>query len=325
MPWLIRAIDPLFVQQQFDQCLPFALKQAQLCEVRVIRYKPGRRCLIEYDVKVNDAANHTAIDSDSQTITLIGKVRAKGIDTNSYQLQQALWNTGFSEKSEDDISVPEPIAIIPNLQMWLQQKVPGTIATHLLPQPGGIALAQRIAEAVHKLHSANIPPRRRHTMTDELNILRDRLTQVMQQYPQWETRLERLLDACYRLGAATPKPNSCGIHRDFYPDQIIVSGSRLYLLDLDLYCEGDPSLDIGNFIGHLIEQGIRTFGNADALQDRSIALEETFVQLSGTATRAAIRAYTALTLVRHIFLSQQFVERRPFTEQILQCSEQLLL
>ncbi|MBD2091517.1 phosphotransferase [Microcoleus sp. FACHB-1515] len=316
MPWLIRAIDPLFVQQQFTQCLPPALKTAQLCAIRVMRHKPGRRCLIEYDLEVNRLP--------IQKITLIGKIRAKGTDVHCYQLQQALWNAGFADDSEDGISVPEPIALIPNLQMHLQRKVPGTIATELLPQSNGIALAQRIAEAAHKLHQANIPPHRRHTMTDELNILRDRLSQVMQQYPHWETRLQRILNLCDRLGAATPEIKFCGIHRDFYADQVLVDGSRLYLLDLDLYCQGDPGLDIGNFIGHMTEQGLRTLGDVHALRDREIALEKAFVQLSGSAVQASVQAYTALTLVRHIYLSTQFAERRSSTEILLQYAEQLL-
>src|SRR5437773_3836244 len=32
----------------------------------------------------------------------------------------------------------------------------------------------------------------------------------------------------------------------------------VWLLDFDLYCQGDPALDIGNFVGHLTEQSLRT-------------------------------------------------------------------
>jgi hypothetical protein len=43
-----------------------------------------------------------------------------------------------------------------------------------------------------------------------------------------------------------------------------------------------------------------------------IVLEERFVELSGAATRAAVRGYAGLTLVRHIYLSTQFAKRRLF-------------
>jgi hypothetical protein len=274
--------------------------------------------LIEYDLEIENP------DASSQVITLIGKVRAKGTDISSYQLQQSLCNAGFSDDSEDGISVPEPMGIVPEFQMWLQRTVPGKIATQLLPEPNAIPLAQRIAEAAYKLHQAGIPPKRRHRMADELRILHERLPMVAQLYPQWARRLERVLEACENLGAATPEPQLRGIHRDFYPDQVIVDGHRLYLLDLDLYCEGDSGLDIGNFIGHITEQSLRTLGSPDALAEKEAALEEHFVKLSGEVTRAAVRSYTTLTLVRHIYISTQIAERRPFTEALLELCEQRL-
>jgi hypothetical protein len=355
MPFVARAIDPLNVHQQFTKCLshissltnvettplsspllrgetsslpllrgglgwgqtPIS-KNINLCAIRVIRHKPGRRCLIEYDLEIENP------DASSQVITLIGKVRAKGTDTNSYQLQQSLWNAGFSDNSEDCISVPEPIGIVPEFQMWLQRKVPGEIATKLLAKQNGIALAKRITEASHKLHQAGIPPKRRHTIADELRILHERLPMVAQIYPHLQKRLEQVLEACEQLGAATPEAQLLGIHRDFYPDQVIVDGNRLYLLDLDLYCEGNPGLDIGNFIGHITEQSLRTLGSPDALAEQEVALEERFVELSGEANRAAIHSYTTLTLVRHIYISTQIAERRPFTEALLELCEQRL-
>jgi hypothetical protein len=318
MPFVAGAIKPLNVQQQFTQLISQIFAKVNICAIRVIRHKPGRRCLIEYDLEIDNP------DASSQVITLIGKVRAKGTDISSYQLQQSLWNAGFSDDSEDGISVPEPIGVVPEFQMWLQRKVPGEIATNLLPEPNGIALAKRIAEAAYKLHQTGIPPKRRHTIADELRILHERLPMVAQLYPHLQKRLEGVLEACENLGAATPEPQLRGIHRDFYPDQVIVDGHRLYLLDLDLYCEGDSGLDIGNFIGHITEQSLRTLGSPDALADRKVALEERFVELSGEVTRAAVRSYTTLTLVRHIYISTQFAERHPFTEALLELCEQRL-
>ena len=131
-------------------------------------------------------------------------------------------------------------------------------------------MARRIAEAIHKLHQANLPTERVHTMADELRILRECFDKVVAQRPEWTGRLARLMVACGKLGARVPLPKACGIHRDFYSSQVIVerglqpastraggNGSgvnaalpgRLWLIDFDLYCQGDPALDVGNFIG----------------------------------------------------------------------------
>jgi aminoglycoside phosphotransferase (APT) family kinase protein len=142
--------------------------------------------------------------------------------------------------------------------------------------------------------------------------------------PQLSKRIERVRLACERLGSALPRVLPCGIHRDFYPAQIMVRKSRLCLIDFDLYCLGDPGLDIGNFLGHVTEQSLRELGDANALREREQALEKEFLKLAGLEHRASIHAYTILTLARHVYLSTQFPERQKFTEALVSVCEQRL-
>ena len=250
---------------------------------------------------------------------------ARRFGKSGFRLLDRIWNAGFDAASVDGISVPEPLGIVPRFQMWFQRKVPGETAARLLAGPGGTGLASRIAEASHKLHRANVPTEARHEMADELGILHECLGKVMQLRPDWKGRLEKVLQASDELGTSVPAPQTCGIHRDFYPAQVVVDGERIYLIDFDLYCQGDPGLDVGNFLGHMTEQALRELGDARALAKQEEALEERFIQLSGERTRPAIRAYTILTLVRHIYLSTQFENRHEFTEPLLSLCEQRLL
>ena len=321
MPSLALALDPMTVQGRFKRHLRRLAGErgvVRLRAIRVTRYKPGRRCLMEYDVDVERPG------LAPEAATLIGKVRARRFGNSGYRLLRALWDAGLRADSEDGISVPEPIGTVPMFRMWLQRKVPGRVATDLLDGPGGAVLARRIAEAAHRLHRAGVPTERRHRMADEVRILRMCLSTVVRAAPDWTGRLDRILETAERLAAATPEPACCGIHRDFYADQVIVDGSRLYLTDFDLYCEGDPGLDVGNFLGHVTEQSLRTRGDPDALADRERALEERFVELAGEATRPAVRAYATLTLVRHIYLSTLFPDRRALTESLLDLCERRL-
>ena len=161
-------------------------------------------------------------------------------------------------------------------------------------------------------------------MADELRILHEHLPRVAEGRPEWNRRIARLLGACDRLGTALPPPTTCGIHRDFYPAQVLVKNDRLFLLDFDLYCQGDPALDVGNFLGHLREMSLRHLGDSRALLGREHAMEERFVELAGPGTSPAVRVYTTLTLVRHVYLSTQFPERIPFTEVLLEMCEERL-
>ncbi|ESA33374.1 aminoglycoside phosphotransferase [Leptolyngbya sp. Heron Island J] len=300
----------------------------RITAANLVRHKLGRRALIEYH-----------IETHSGPLTLLGKIRAKGTDYTSYHLQQALWNQGFDDNSPDGYSVPEPVGVIPGWRMWLQRKVPGIAVTELLPTNDGVAICHRIAGLAHKLHGIPMPTAKQQTLTDELNILHARLPRVAQKYPHWQTPIENILDACNQIVAHHPAADYTtpvvGIHRDFYGDQVLVDCElisqrwryRIWLVDLDLYCQGHPALDIGNFIAHITEQSLRETGNPNAMADRETALRETFINtfsipgLSAENLRYEIERYTLLTLVRHIHISTRIATRNHCTELLLALCE----
>jgi aminoglycoside phosphotransferase (APT) family kinase protein len=306
-PFLASALDPAQAQ---DLIRPLLAGHATLRRIRVRRLKPQRRCLIEYEF---------------DDITLIGKVRGKGADEKSFAALRAIHENGFADDSADSIFVPKPIGIISSMAMTLQTKVPGTPATQLIVGPEGIALLRRIAQALVKLHRCGVTPRKQHTIDDELRILGERLNDAAAARPDLATRIEALRHGSEDLASSIPPPRQLvGIHRDFYADQVLVDGERLYLLDFDLFCLGDPALDAGNFIAHLTEQALRTLGDATALACHERAFEETFCQLHGQDLRRAVRAYATLTLARHVWISHNIAERRPWTEALLALCEQRL-
>jgi aminoglycoside phosphotransferase (APT) family kinase protein len=306
MPCLADALDVAAVQ-------PHIPDRLRLRTARLIRHKPGRRALIEYEGEF-----------EGRPVALVGKLRAKGADRATYGVMQALWQTKFADDNPDGISVPEPIALVPALGMWLQRKVPGTPLTQLLAGPRGASLCRRAAEAAHKLHRVNIPARRSHTMADELTILHERLAELAADRPAWAVRLARMADSCRRLAVDVANSTPRGVHRDYYPDQVLVDGERLYLVDFDLYCTGDPALDAGNFLGHVTEGALRATGDPAAWADREAAFEGRFTGLTGGACRSAVRAYATLTLARHVAISTRFPDRRPFTERLIELCEERL-
>jgi len=320
LPTMGLALDPAQAQRKLRHLVRLTGPGgvARLRAIRVTRHKPGRRCVIEYDVDVERA------DAPDERVTLVGKVRFGRYGNAGYRLLSAFWESGFDSECADRISVPEPIGTVATFRMWLQRKVPGICATEVLAGPDGVGLARQVAEAAHKIHRIRIPPSECHAMEDELRILSECLARVASAEPRYAGRLRSLLAGCDRLAAATPRSASTGIHRDFYADQVIVDGSRLSLIDFDLYCEGEAALDIGNFIGHVTEYSLRELGRPDALADRERALEDRFVELAGESVRPAVRTYATLTLARHVYLSTTFPERRPFTRALLELCEERL-
>ncbi len=324
MPMLHLALHPEYMAQRLQACASLRRQFAagegplDLRAIRVRRHKPGRRCLIEYELAYPEP------DGGEARLAVLGKIRARGLDQRSHDVQHTLWQNSFGSHSDDWIAVPEPLGVLPDLAMWLQRKVSGVAAMERLAGPDGSDLAGRIAAAIHKLQRAGVPSNRRHTLADELRILHQRLPAVAEARPSWVERINCVLAASDRLGASmvpgAPRPS----HRDFYADNVIVDGSWLYLVDLDLYCQADPELDMGNFIGHVTEFGLRVRQDPAALAAVEQALEEKFVQLAGEASRAAVKAYATLTLVRHIAISTRIPERRGSTQALLELCEQRL-
>jgi hypothetical protein len=311
--FLAPAVDPAWMAPRLAAMLGRSLS---LCAIRPLRHKPGRRCLIAYDVE---------LERGPEPVTVLGKVRARGLDDRSHDLQRQLWQGGFDDASPDRVSVPQPLGVIPEMNMWLQRWVPGTMATVLLPTH--TELAGQIAGAIAKLHQLNLPTTKRHTPADEIRILQERLPRVLSIYPQWQNRLDAVLHASVAMAKTLPLSPMTGIHRDFYPDQVLVRAEehglspRLYLLDLDLYCQGDPALDIGNFVAHLSEQSLRTYGHPNGLIDQETTLIDAFCHLAGEHHRQAIDRYKTLTLVRHIYISTQIPGRQATTAPLLHLCE----
>jgi aminoglycoside phosphotransferase (APT) family kinase protein len=306
LPTLAAALDPERAEAELARVLGVACR---LTAIRVVRHKRGRRCLVAYEL--------------AGFGTVYGKVNRRSYGKSGYRLLAALRASGFDGVA-DGIAVPEPLGVIGAFRMWLQREAAGCPATEAIGEAGAQQLARRVAAAAHKLHTAGVSTWRRHEAGDELRILRDCLAQVAVTEPQLARRLDRLLDSCSRAAGSLAGAPTCGIHRDFYSDQVLVDGDRLTLVDFDLYCLGDPALDIGNYLGHVTEQALRAHGAATAFEPFERELEESFGRLAGTDVQRRVQVWAALTIARHVYLSTRFPERRHLTVPLLELAEQRL-
>ena len=282
---------------------------------RVVRHKPGRRCLIEYDI---------ADLLTGRVYGIIAKMGRRRVARRDFLTQRSIHDAGFQHDAADGIYVPEPLGIIDQWNTWLQRKVVGTVATELLTGPHGPTIAVRIAAALSKLHTQGPPTNRLHSLDDELAILRDRLETLAANRPQWTYRLEAVLAKCVRIASNLPVARSTPIHRDFYPDQVMVDGTNICLCDLDLYCMGDPSLDIGNFVAHLIELGLREHDDPAFFDRSSAAFIEAYRSLCAERHTRSVDVYTKLSLARLIAIDAAMPNRSAIAERLLIHCESML-
>ena len=285
---------------------------ARLLPVQVLRHKPGKRALLQYRLQ--------AAEGGADEV-LLGKLRFKGVDRHGFEVQKALFTRGFDLPA---LFVPEALAMLPEQRLWLQRKVPGTMASKLLVPDGNTMLPVRIGQAIASLHRTALPVEKRWSIDDELQMLQARLQEAAGLRPAWAERILAIGASCQQLAERLPPNPVTGIHRDCYADQILVDGPVMYWLDLDLYCQGDPALDVGNFVAHMIEDSLRHHHRDDALAGAQQALLRAYLDSTPHVDPVSITGWTTLSLARHIFISTRFAERQHTTLPLIELCERRL-
>ena len=252
---------------------------------------------------------------------VLGKATAKGVHKRSLAVQTRLHGAGFTAGAGDGIGVPEPLGPVPSLGLWLQREVAGRPLQTMLDEPAAVAACERAATALAKLHRVPIDAAPAWTTADEMAVLNERLGRLAAARPDLARRTRRLIERCRAAASRLPPCRPCGIHRDFYPEQVLVDDDRLYLVDLDLYSRGDPALDAGNFSAHLIEAGIRTTGDPGGYDRLVASFMARFLRESPGVDAAAVALYTYLSLARLVQISAAMPERAHATAAILDAVE----
>lgn len=308
VPTLEQALDAALMHPHLARCLGLPRGGFET-RATLKRLKPGRRALVEYRV--------TPLDG-SPPLKVLGKLRARGLDRRGHETQRALWDSAMKR---GPVIVPEPLGTVPELALWLQRSVAGRPAAECFVPAADTGIAGRIGKALAQLHRQPPHTSRAWRIEDEVAMLRRCLAAAAQARPGLAARIQTVADACERLAAALPPARVCGVHRDFYPDQVLVDGDTIVLLDFDLYALGDPALDAGNFLAHLTEQAIRFHDDPMALTSHETAFIESYRAAMPDVKAASIAGYTTLSLARHIHLSTRFEDRAHTTTMLLECCE----
>lgn len=303
MPALDDARDPVVMAPLLRELLPCDIHALR---VDLLRHKPGRRALLRY-----------RIDTGDGSLRLLGKLRAKGPDRRMPALHAALRARGLDGLAPDDTGVPAARGSIAAPALWLQDEVSGRRLTDLLRPGADTAPAARTGAALARLHMVDVPAGRNWTMADELDVLSRALTAAREALPQQAARIDTIACAAADLVRILRPTAKTGIHRDFYPDQVLIDGERTWLLDLDLYASGDPAIDVANFLAHLDEHGLRHHGDADALGTQGAAFIAGYNTVLPGIDHSRLTTLRFISLARHINLSRVIVGRGHTTPALI--------
>jgi aminoglycoside phosphotransferase (APT) family kinase protein len=296
IPTLPAVLNPVELGEQLRELLPLQTKGVHHLQVQVLRYHPGKRCVVAVTLPTTEGS-----------LNLIGKVYAHD-RSDVYQLMEEVGRAGFGP--HDEFSIPRPTAYLPMLQLLLQERVDGQPATESFlsdHESEGTAVAERCARWLAQFHA--IAPRigpRFHWGDYLLAIER------------WSRRLGALGEPftskagelCKRLEAAASKlqhMDLCAGHGSYTHHHVVLAKGRTVTIDWDDYGLADPSRDVARFIVGLQRLALRSLGSIRALDGAAEVFLKTYVASSGPKILANLPFYKAAICLR---LAKKDVKRQ---------------
>ncbi len=278
------------------------LKTSTVTAATLVRHKPLRRLLVEYTL--------THPTEVGRATRILGKARlSKGMDVRTPQLHQQLLDYDWGDSQ---LRVPQVLGLVPSLSMWLQERVEGK---GIYPNASMQSLAAtredhaRVGSALADFHRADLRIDREFGVDNEIKKLHELFAELGRTRPELHEHLITIESDCRRLAASLPTGDIVPIHRDFYFDQVLVSREYVYLLDLDLAAMGPPELDIGNYLAHLDEYGVRHPGEAETCEEAAEAFLAGYKERSLSFCIRAVEIWRYLALARHVSISARMEGR----------------
>jgi hypothetical protein len=281
-----------------------------------MRYRPGRRATIRYDLWLRDGAS-----GEVRARTLYGKVYHDASKAASVVREMEMLSEA-ARMPELRLTVARPAGFLHDVPMVLQEPLAGLPLDLFLGRPDqrqggpdprvwdGMA---RAATAVAGLHRSGLISDRYRPVGPDLARMVKRSEAARALDPAaggamatLAVRLSGWLDSLPTWGAEETL-----LHGDCKPSQFLIDGSGVGILDFDHCGMGDPAADVGFFLASLRQRSSGTLESQRARQavrpawdEGLLALEQSFLDRycetadrdQGFGHRAAW--YQALALLR---------------------------
>jgi Ser/Thr protein kinase RdoA (MazF antagonist) len=191
--------------------------------------------------------------SAEPALTLVGKSYTDDRGQQTFQIMRELNHNLARQADASALAVPQVLFYDPSLRLLAQQRVVGIPYTDLLDRPELTNYVQLAGAALAFLHNQCLAVGREVWLRDHLvDLLYPQPSQLGEQLPQYRAQIETLIAEMESQERAIKPPVEAGpIHRNFGPSKVLYREGRAWVTDWDLFAQGDPALDIANFVVHL--------------------------------------------------------------------------
>lgn len=210
--------------------------------VRPVRWKPGRRAVLELDLRlVNDATG--AKES--------WRAFARVLPAGELDARLVRW---FAASQVRALKAPAVVFVDTERSWFATAAAPG----RALSATPSEALRAALRAALSELHSAADPTLSTRTDREDLVAAERALDALAAVAPELEPRAHALKHQLAALLASLAPATSVFTHGDLGADQLLADGDRLAVIDWDEAANGDPHFDWGSLLADLRGRGMDT-------------------------------------------------------------------
>jgi Ser/Thr protein kinase RdoA (MazF antagonist) len=233
----IRAASPQYRELQVERCAP-----------RVVRYKPGSRCTILYDMAYAGGAGPSPV---------VAKVYKGGKGKNANAGMRALWDSPLGASAA--VRIAEPLGYLPELSTALQGPVREELLLKDLVRsalragtPEALAelddVMRRTAAALAAIHRSGADYGEPETWEQAEGEVRETVEQLGAVFPELQAAAAPILNRLQALATTAPADPPAPAHGSFRPAQVLIAGQELAFIDFDSICQAEPAMDLALFL-----------------------------------------------------------------------------
>lgn len=246
-PQLVRLGNSSYVAGMFSS-LGIAHQLKQLPVVTPIRYRPGERHVLRYEIDALEPISgrsqrlYAKLYSNSQDAA-----RAFGVANRVVDWLDAN-NVGLQGNRPKAMSEEDGVIIYPH--------APGIPLSHQLNRSrrGLATQLQTIGTTLAILHNGPETLQsglKQNNFTNEAKVVKRASEHIQVLLPETYDKILAILDKLQERYSNLPQEKPTFTHSDFKSDHLLVTPQGLTLIDLDTCTLTDPALDIGKFLADL--------------------------------------------------------------------------
>jgi phosphotransferase family enzyme len=286
------------------------------CRVTPIRYRPGQRHVLRYDLERRDGSPETIYaklyedERGERTFEVATRV-ADWLATNT---------AGYA--------AVRPLAYLADSHTVLYPALGGAPLSRRLMRRGGhrakrLRQAGALLRSLHQAPLALAAQQKPHELADEVRAVARASEHIDVLEPEAASRIAAILERAQELHDRLPHERATLVHGDLKLDHLWPAPEGLTLIDLDRCCVADPALDIGKLLADLHWQ---LSPDRAGLRQAQRQFLDGYAEVASSARVSRARVYEAILLAKIAARRVRLFDRRwqPVTEALLVRGENVL-